>query len=159
VNRHSDRPAHRLLVIVVALVGIGLLAALVLPRILRDGHGTTTTKSSYTFNASTGDQYGMLHWTVEEGQIKGCYTEVTTSDYSGGRAASAQKFDGRQNGDEVRLEGLLQNGGSIKGALRGDRLSLSDTFGPVDTYRWRGTTEQQFWNEAPGGDSGTEPTC
>ncbi|MBO2465323.1 hypothetical protein [Actinomadura violacea] len=170
MNRHRNRPVNRLLVIVVALLGFGLVAALLLPHFLRDGgqwaapHGSAAprgavTETGGTYRATVNGHYGMLHWTVENGRIQGCYTEVTTSGYSGGRAANTEPFGGSQDSGGVHLTGLLHGDGLVTGTVHGGTLSLDHTFGPVSTQSWQSTSPAEFWRQAPGGDSGPKPTC
>ncbi|QKG23351.1 hypothetical protein [Actinomadura verrucosospora] len=167
MDRHLNRPGNRLLVIVVAaLLGIGLVAALLL---LRDGgqgstshgpgRGTAVTETGGTFKATVNGHYGMLDWTVQNGRIQGCYTEVTTSDYSGGRVADAEPFGGWEDSDGVHLTGLLHDRGPVTGTLHGGTLTVDGTWGPVSAYSWHSTSPAEFWRQAPGGDSGPKPTC
>ncbi|GAA1832494.1 hypothetical protein [Actinomadura chokoriensis] len=150
---------NKLVIIVVALLGVGLLVAL-LPRWLSQNRSAAA--ASYAFEAAGNGHYVMLDWkvggeTVEgKREIVGCYTEVWTSD-AGNPALRIERFRGSQDGTVVVLENPLHDN-TISGSFEGgDVLRLSRKFAPVQVDEWSRTTVEQFWGKVP--NAGSKVRC
>lgn len=140
-------------IIAAAVVALAAIVTAVLMLIPKDGppsnghQAPNPAPQSYTFTAVDGGYHGMLKWTVTDGRIDGQYIEVSVPDGSSTPVESVPEHFTGKDGDPVRLDGLLHDGGSIEGTISGSKLTLNHTFSPIETD-WSLSSEAQFRKDA-----------